>query len=130
EGVSVVAISGDDVIVVAHEGAGPDRDRFLTDVEVEKSANFAPVVLPQRFDFEAANSEHVAQHVDLVVLAEFLIDRGLAVVLDRFRFNGGCHKWELGGKIFAQDLAVQQGSRNQQPFACRDSASTSRWASN
>ena len=44
ERVAVAAIGGDHVIIVAQAAKGPDRDRFLPDVEVEEAAHLALIV--------------------------------------------------------------------------------------
>ena len=80
EGVAVVAVGGDDVVVVAHERAGADGDGFLADVEVEEAAHFAAVVLLERLLLEAAHAEHFAQETDFVLGGEAFVDGGESVV--------------------------------------------------
>ncbi len=41
----MIAISGDDMIVGAHEGAGADGDALLADIEMEKASHFPGLIV-------------------------------------------------------------------------------------
>ncbi len=45
EGVAVIAVSGDDMIVGPHEGAGADGDAFLSDIEMEEASHLACLIV-------------------------------------------------------------------------------------
>ena len=88
EGVAVVAVGGDDVVIVAHERAGADGDGFLADVEVEKAAHFSAVVLLQRLLLKAPHPQHLPQQPDFVFGGEGFVDRGERVIGG---FDGSAH---------------------------------------
>jgi hypothetical protein len=58
--VPVVAIVGDHVVVLAHQADGADADRFLSDVQVEETADLSfDIELGAAF-FEPADEQHLA----------------------------------------------------------------------
>src|SRR5260370_17634925 len=68
ERVSVIAICGDDVIVLAHRGDGTDDNRFLADVKMAEAADFLRLILLARAFLKAPNQQHQREHLDLVAL--------------------------------------------------------------
>ena len=55
--VAVVAVGGDDVVVLAAQADGADGDGFLADVEVQEAAHLAALVLAATpFLFETADA--------------------------------------------------------------------------
>src|SRR5690606_15607183 len=64
DGVTVIAIGGDHVIVFTHERTAADGDGFLTDVEVEKTADFLGLVGAQTALLEAADTHHLPVELD------------------------------------------------------------------
>ena len=75
EGVAVVAVGRDDVVVVAHEGGRAHRDGLLAIIEMEKTAHLARVVNLGRLQFEAPDANHAAEKPELVLLRERGVDR-------------------------------------------------------
>jgi hypothetical protein len=73
--VTVAAVGGDGVIVLPHQGDGPDGHRFLAVVKMEKSPNIALVILCQREVFEPPDADHRSVETDLVGVAEITVDR-------------------------------------------------------
>ncbi len=70
QGVAVVAIGGDDEIVVAEHPDRTDGDRLLTAVQVAEAADLAAhLVELVRLLFEPADQEHLPQPVDRLALA-------------------------------------------------------------
>ncbi len=65
EGDAVVAVGGEQVIVRPHGGVGADGDRFLSDVEVEETADFSPRIGPSRLFFEATDRGHLAVELEV-----------------------------------------------------------------
>ena len=61
ERMSMIAISGDDMIVVPQKRNRSHRDRFLADIKMEKSAHLALVVELQGGLLETPDADHLAQ---------------------------------------------------------------------
>ena len=57
---SVVAVSGNHVVVVAQQGDRTDGDSFLARVEMKKAAHFSQVVIFERGLLESPDPEHLA----------------------------------------------------------------------
>ena len=72
---AVIAIRGDHVVVVAHQGTSANRHGFLADIEVEKSPHLPAVILLEGLLFEATHAEHLAKETDLRLRAEVFVDR-------------------------------------------------------
>jgi hypothetical protein len=90
ERVAVVAVGGDDVVVLAHDGHAADGDGFLPDVEVEEAADLALLVAAQAALLEAADAHHVAVERDQLVMAELGVDGGLpGIIASDFGLFGG-----------------------------------------
>jgi hypothetical protein len=64
DGVAVVAVGGDDVVVLAHEGAAAHGHRFLADVEVQEPTDLLGLIGAQRTFLEAADAHHRAEELD------------------------------------------------------------------
>ncbi len=64
DGVAVVAVGGDDVILGAGGGDGADGDGFLADVEVAESADLLLLVGLGAFDFKLSDEAHLAVPVE------------------------------------------------------------------
>src|SRR4051794_6305585 len=56
--VGVIAVSGDDVIVIAHSGNGADDDRFLPDVKMTETTNLLRLILLARAFLETPDEQH------------------------------------------------------------------------
>ena len=68
ERMTMIAIGGDDVIVVPHRRDCADHDRFLPNVKMAKTADFLRLILLTRALFETPNQQHQREHLDLVAL--------------------------------------------------------------
>ena len=60
-GMGVVAVCGDDVIVLPGSSHGSNDNSFLSDIEMAESANFLLLVCLRRALFKTANQEHQVQ---------------------------------------------------------------------
>ena len=58
DGVSVVAVRGDDMVVLAHEGAAADGDGLLADVQVKEAADLLRLVRAQAPLLEPPDAHH------------------------------------------------------------------------
>src|SRR5262249_42671112 len=74
KGVSVIAVRGDDVIVVTDSGDSAGDACFLTDVKVTKTADLLRLILLTRAFLEAPNQQHQREHLDFVALLHRLHD--------------------------------------------------------
>ena len=74
EGVAVVAVGGDEVVIRPAERDGADGDGFLADVEVEEAADFAALVVFQAGLLEAADADHLGKQLDFPLRGERLVD--------------------------------------------------------
>ena len=106
---AVAAVSGDDVIVVAHQRAGAHRHRFLPNIKVKEAAHLGAIVLFERLLLETPDAQHAAQQIQLLLFGKLGIDgRGGEV----FGFNGGIHKsrWEerLSDVLACRELCNSQ----------------------
>src|SRR5689334_16622981 len=70
----MVPVGSDHVIVLAHEGAAPDRDGFLADVKMEESANLLGLVGTETAFLETPDPQHLAEELKLVVAGELRVD--------------------------------------------------------
>src|SRR3546814_6522574 len=78
EHVAMVAIAGDDAVLVAVERRlQPDRDGFLSDIEVAEAADQAETIELARLLLETADQQHFAIE-DFEFLRRRLIGRGVA----------------------------------------------------
>ena len=68
ERVSVIAISGNDVIVFAHSREGACYDGFLTNVKMTKAAYFLRLILLTGAFLKAPDQQHKREHLDFVAL--------------------------------------------------------------
>jgi hypothetical protein len=75
ECVTMVAVGGDHVIIIAEQRAGADRDRLLPDVKMQEATHrtFVVLILVERLLLEAANSHHVAEQPQLIFGEELLV---------------------------------------------------------
>ena len=77
QGVAMVAIGGDDVVVFPQDSDRSDRDRFLAAVLMKEAADLVPLLVQHlRAFLEPADQHHLAQP-----------DEGLSAVHDRLRFR-------------------------------------------
>jgi hypothetical protein len=67
---------------------------------MDEATHVALRVLSQGALLEATDADHLFKKADLVLLTEFLVDRRLGIVFDRFGFDGISHKQECDGKNF------------------------------
>lgn len=65
---SVVAVSGNYMVIVSQERNRADGDSFLAGVEVKEAPHFAQVIIFKRGLFEASDPEHLAQETNFLVL--------------------------------------------------------------
>lgn len=77
ERVTVIAVRGDEVIILTRQGNGADGDGLLADVKVEETADLTALVVLERNLLEAADADHFRQQFDLLIIAKFLIYRPL-----------------------------------------------------
>ena len=75
QGVPVIAIGGDDVIVCPHQGYRSDRHGFLPDVKMQKTAHLVLLVLAEGEVFETPDSHHRAVEADFVLRAQATVHR-------------------------------------------------------
>src|ERR1700720_983846 len=68
QGVSVVAVGGDDVVIVPQKRDRADSDSLLARVKMEKATHFSQVVIFERGLLEPPDPEHLAQETNLVFL--------------------------------------------------------------
>src|SRR5437868_4938163 len=68
EGVGVIAISGDDVIIEAGGGDGAGDNRFLPDIKMTKTADLLRLILLAGAFLEAPDEQHQPEHLDFVAL--------------------------------------------------------------
>ena len=74
EGMSMIAVGGDEVIVCATQGNRADSYSFLSDVEVEKSAYFSCLVVFQARLFESPDPNHLREKLNFSLWGERLVD--------------------------------------------------------
>ena len=87
---AVVAVGGDDVVVLAHDRHDAHGNRLLTNIEVEETADLALLVAAEAALLEAANAHHVSVKCDQLVLSELGVDGGLAgIIASDFGLFGG-----------------------------------------
>src|SRR5437867_6381262 len=82
---SMITVSRDDVIVVAHRGESAGHDCFLTDVKMTKSADLLRLILLAGAFLETPDQQHQREHFDLVALL-----RPLHAGLRGARHHGSC----------------------------------------
>ena len=68
ERVAVIAIVSDEVILLLHGLDETNRDRFLSDVEVQKAADLAVGVLLSSALLKPANQYHLPVEAEQVIL--------------------------------------------------------------
>ena len=65
---SMITVSGDDIVVVVHRGHCAGHDCFLTDVKMTKSADLLRLILLAGAFLETPNQQHQREHFDFVAL--------------------------------------------------------------
>src|SRR5205823_14812995 len=68
ERMAMIAICGDDVIVIADGRDRADNDSFLPNVKMTEAANFLRLILLARAFLETADQQHHREHLDFVAL--------------------------------------------------------------
>ncbi len=68
EGVRVIPVGGDEVIVRTSGGDGPGHDRFLPDVKMAEAADLLGLILLAGPLLETTDEQHGREHLDLVAL--------------------------------------------------------------
>ncbi len=112
EGMSVVAVSGDKVVVfLVAGGDGADGYGFLADVEVQESADVALLVGTQGTLLEATDANHVAVEGDFVLFRESLVDGMVCEGAQRDRRVIGVFFIHLGGGHIAAYQMLFPGKR-------------------
>ena len=91
QGMTVIAISGDHMVVIAQQGNRPDSDGLLADVEVKKSAHFALAVKLERGLLKATDTNHLVEQGDLFFRAKSGIYRCFRVIGGSGYGCGVCH---------------------------------------
>lgn len=76
----MIAVGGDDVVVLAHQRDGADRDGFLSDVKMEEAAHFSLLVELEGGLLETADAEHVGEEAELLLRGQVGVDRSLGVI--------------------------------------------------
>src|SRR5262249_22506102 len=90
---TVVAVSGDDLIARLDRHLHADDDGFLTDIEVAKAADQPHAVQLSRLLLESANEQHLAVGLKLLLLVEI---RHLRRRLDGCpAHGGGLSRWSV-----------------------------------
>ena len=87
----MVAVGGDDMIVVPQERYRPHCHRLLADIKMQKTAHFALVVKLQGGLLETADADHLAQEADLLLETYVRVDRRLRMVYGAGCVCGSCH---------------------------------------
>ena len=64
----MIAIGRDEVIVRPGRRDRAGHDRFLSDIEMTKAADFLRLILLARALFETADEQHRREHLDFVAL--------------------------------------------------------------
>src|SRR5207253_3380407 len=72
QGVGMIAIGGDDVIVETCGRDGAGHDCFLTDVKMTEAADFLRLILLAGALFETPDEQHQPEHLDFVALLRWL----------------------------------------------------------
>ena len=72
--VSVIAVSGDDVVIVANGRDGAGHNCFLANVKVTKTADLLRLILLTGAFLETPNQQHQREHLDFVALLHRLHD--------------------------------------------------------
>lgn len=85
EGVSVIAVCGDDGVIVFGGGGAADSDGFLADVYVAEASDLSVLVCLHASDFELANQEHVSQPLGAFLDGQFGSERFFIVGCRRGR---------------------------------------------
>src|SRR4029434_7142005 len=68
ESVAVIAIGGDDVIVITDRGHGADDDRLLADIKMTEASDLLRLILLAGAFLETADQQHEREHLDFVAL--------------------------------------------------------------
>ena len=76
----MVAVGGDDMVVLTHQRNGPNCHRLLPNVEVEESAHHALVVILERCLLEAPDADHFPKKTNLLLRFERGIDFRAGVI--------------------------------------------------
>src|SRR5262249_8145567 len=79
QGVAVVAVGGDDVVILAEDADRTDGDRFLSTVEVAEPADGPLLVEHRRAFFEPSDQEHLAQPAQGLVAGDDRLGLGLCL---------------------------------------------------
>ena len=74
KGMTMIPICSDDVIILSQDRDRSAGDRFLPDVEMEKSPHLFILVLLERDLFESSDPNHLAKQFDLVLIGELLVN--------------------------------------------------------
>ncbi len=94
DGVAVVAVGGDDVVVLAHQRAAADGHRLLADVEMQEAADLLGLVGAQAALLEPADAHHHAVQGDLLLGRQRRVDgRGREARLAGAGLGFGFRRW-------------------------------------
>ena len=87
----MISIGGNDVIMLPHQGNRSHRDRFLANIEMEKTTHLILLILTKGKVLKATNSNHCSIKVDLLLRGQITVHRR----------TGEIHrsKWRLGGRV-------------------------------
>src|SRR5437016_9894396 len=67
DAVAVAAMRRDDPVALPERGADADRDRLLADIAMHNAVDLAGVVVGRSAFLEAANGQHLTQHLALLI---------------------------------------------------------------
>jgi hypothetical protein len=71
---SMVAVGGDDMVVGAHDRTAAGGDGLLSDIQMEKTSDFARLIRTEAAFFKTAYTDHEPIQPDSLVSAEGLVD--------------------------------------------------------
>ena len=76
----MIAICGNDVVIISHQRHASDRDRLLSVIKMEKAAHFLLGVLTERFGLEVPDANHVREELYFLLRGEACVRRRLGEV--------------------------------------------------
>jgi hypothetical protein len=72
--VGMIAVGGDNVVIITNGSDSAGHNRFLTDVKVAKTADLLRLILLAGAFLETPNQQHQREHLDFVALLHRLHD--------------------------------------------------------
>lgn len=99
EGVAVVTVGGDDMVMIVHDGDGSDGRGLLADVKVEESSHFPLLVGLQSRLFKLADADHVRESLDFAFFGHGGVN-GILRILEEILFAEGTRFSLIKGLCF------------------------------